>query len=226
MAPGRGWRGWPGGAIRTESRSNRKMKISQAKIEANRDNARQSTGPKDTRSTRYNAAKHGLLAEGVTELDSPAEFAAFRLQFEKEYRPVGVVETHLVHRIALCFLRPRRAQLLEAEYITAQLNPRLTTIENVWTEVVTEKVTELDPGLPARLWPDSLDALVGSFGRYETAIENKLYRAMNQLERLQRMRKGEKVAAPSTMDVSVHSDKAPDRLASFGNQGGKATPTI
>ena len=38
--------------------------------------------------------------------------------------------------------------------------------------------------------------------RYETALERELYRAMNQLERLQRRRQGEAVPAPLAVDVS------------------------
>ncbi len=37
--------------------------------------------------------------------------------------------------------------------------------------------------------------------RYETALDRQLYRAMNQLERLQRRREGEDVKAPLMMDV-------------------------
>jgi len=37
--------------------------------------------------------------------------------------------------------------------------------------------------------------------RYETALDRQLYRAMNQLERLQRRREGEQVTAPLMMDV-------------------------
>ena len=38
--------------------------------------------------------------------------------------------------------------------------------------------------------------------RYETKLERQLFRAMNQLERLQRMRQGEAIPAPLTMEVS------------------------
>jgi hypothetical protein len=47
--------------------------------------------------------------------------------------------------------------------------------------------------------------LISGFQRYETAIENKLYRALSQLERLQRMRKAEFVSAPESIDVAIHS---------------------
>jgi len=38
--------------------------------------------------------------------------------------------------------------------------------------------------------------------RYETTLDRQLYRAMHELERLQRMRKGENVPPPLTMEVS------------------------
>lgn len=46
---------------------------------------------------------------------------------------------------------------------------------------------------------DELDRLL----RYEGAIERQLYKAMNQLERLQRMRSGDNVPAPIAVDVDV-----------------------
>jgi hypothetical protein len=41
--------------------------------------------------------------------------------------------------------------------------------------------------------------------RYEGAIERQLYKAMNQLERLQRMRSGDNVPAPVEVDVNVNT---------------------
>jgi hypothetical protein len=46
---------------------------------------------------------------------------------------------------------------------------------------------------------DELDRLL----RYEGAIERQFYKAMNQLERLQRLRLGDKVPAPVEVDVNV-----------------------
>ena len=39
--------------------------------------------------------------------------------------------------------------------------------------------------------------------RYETTLERQLYRAMNQLERLQRRRNGENIPAPLTMEIGA-----------------------
>ena len=46
---------------------------------------------------------------------------------------------------------------------------------------------------------DTLDKIL----RYETALDRQFYRAMNQLERLQRIRGGEQVPAPVTMEISA-----------------------
>ncbi|MGD1021014.1 MAG: hypothetical protein ABSA12_17035 [Verrucomicrobiia bacterium] len=45
-------------------------------------------------------------------------------------------------------------------------------------------------------------AVLDKILRYETTLERQLYRAMNQLERLQRRRNGEEVPPPITMDVA------------------------
>jgi hypothetical protein len=46
--------------------------------------------------------------------------------------------------------------------------------------------------------PEVLDKIL----RYEAALERQLFRAINQLERLQRRRLGENISAPLTMEVS------------------------
>ena len=66
-----------------------------------------------------------------------------------------------------------------------------------------------------RLGSSAVETLVNTFQRYETTIENKLYRALNQLERLQRIRLGDKIPAPAALDVNVHHER--DDVASFGN---------
>jgi hypothetical protein len=197
----------------TEQTDNTQLETVPAKVTANRRNAAMSTGPKDTTSTRYNAVKHGLLAEGVTELDNPESFPSECDRLKAELQPVGEVETFLVQRIALLKVRLKRAALLEAEYITAQLNPPVTKTETEggWPGPMEDLigrtvVVVLDPGLPARLPAGAVDGLCNMFQRYESAIENKLYRAMHQLERLQRMRKGETLPAPVAVDVGLRHD--------------------
>ena len=191
--------------------------LSKAKLEANQSNAKASTGPVNTVSTRYNAVKHGLLSQGVTEFDD-LDYHSLLSSVKESLKPVGPIETALSEHICLCLVRLKRAHGLEARFITGELNPPITKKEgglDIDLDEFTGKMVVIDPGIPAPLKPAALDSLTGKFQRYETAIENKLYRALHELERLQRGRKGEKLPVPATLDVGLHSDN--EHLASFGN---------
>ena len=86
---------------------------------ANRRNSKKSTGPTNTSSTRFNAAKHGLLSVGITELDDADEYGTILRDLTKEKDPRGPVEASYVESAALDMVRLRRARRLEAEFITA-----------------------------------------------------------------------------------------------------------
>jgi hypothetical protein len=193
-------------------------KISARKLAANQENAQKSTGPSNTISTRYNATKHGLLSEGVTELDNPEKFQSLAAQLKKELKPVGILEHECVHQIAVLTLRIRRVRLLEAEAFTAHLNPA-TTVDHPGTLTAVDpdlfgRIEILDIGLPAQVSNDAIDRINRTVLRYETSIENKLFRWQNQLERLQRLRHGEKIPAPANVELNVHTA---GEMASFGN---------
>jgi hypothetical protein len=187
---------------------------SEQKIAANQRNSARSTGPKNTSVTRLNAATHGLLAEGVTEMDDATAFEASLQQLGAEFKPQGELESFLVRRIALNMVRLRRAGLMEAEFIRGALNPEVRS-NNTFAELQDSLSGPIvRKGNPPRLSSAVVDSLTDKFQRYETAVENKLYRAVNHLERQQRLRRGEAVSAPVALDVAVHEDSD---LASFGN---------
>lgn len=162
------------------------------RVKANRQNSMKSTGPKDTSSTRYNAVIHGLLSEGITELDDPTSFLVLCERLENEFDPKGQLEEFLVRRVALCLVRLKRACLLEAEYVTENVNPPITEATG-WDasmdELFSSPVNIIDPGIPARLPDAAVGVLNDRFQRYETSIEKKLFRTLNQLEQLQTKRR-------------------------------------
>jgi hypothetical protein len=196
----------------------RSKQISARKLAANQRNAKRSTGPGDTNSTRSNALTHALTSKVlVTELDQP-DFAAFVEQLIREHQPVGILERLCVQQIAICTLRLGRASLLEAEAFMAALHPCRTVYHPGTLTAVDPKAfgtTEIvDPGLPARVSNDAIDQINRTILRYATASANKLMRWWSMLERLQALRRGDKVAAPAAVDVNVHHEGA--GLASFG----------
>ena len=186
---------------------------SAAKVEANRQNAQKSTGPNDTTNTRFNAVKHGLLAEGVTELDDHDRYHAISEGLRTQFNPVSCMETFLVERMTLAMLRVQRASRLEAEHITATLNPPTTQKVAGELDKFCAKsfgtVEVVDRGLPASLTAQTVASL-DNFSRYETAHENRLYRAVNQLRQFQRDRQnGQPQTATPPPSTPV--------VASFGN---------
>src|SRR5205807_8054289 len=98
----------------------------------------------------------------------------------------------------------RRIKRLEAEYITSILNPGVHADDPLLD--LYPSLPLVDPGLPASMNNESVGALVGTYQRYQTSIENSLYRAMNQLERLRRIQQGEHLPAPLAVDVGFQSD--------------------
>ena len=131
---------------------------------------------------------------------------------KQEKNPVGPIEVFLVESAALDMTRLQRARLLEAEYITSVLNPPTRDAPFPdFDEVHQGRI--VDPGLPAQMACENVQPLVGVFQRYESMIALKLYRTLHELERLQRLRQGERLPAPAAVDVSVHTD--PRELDSF-----------
>jgi len=181
------------------------MSTGDEKIAANQLNAKKSTGPRNTTSTRFNATKHGLLAAGVTELDDAEGYRATLRDLKQEKDPVGAMEVFLVESAALDMTRWRRARHLEAEYITAILNPPIRAADPIGDFDKAFKGAIIDPGLPAPMPCESVQALVRIFQRYESTFALRLFRTLHELERLQRMRRGERLPAPTTVDVNVHA---------------------
>jgi hypothetical protein len=86
-------------------------------IEANRRNARKSTGPiteEGKQRTRCNAVRHGLTAETVIGLLEDAEdYKAFETAIIADYDAQSAVERELVLRLASLLWRLRRATAIE-----------------------------------------------------------------------------------------------------------------
>ena len=86
--------------------------------EANRSNARLSTGPvteEGKKQSRRNALRHGLTAETVIDaLEDAEDYAAFEMAIAADYDAQSAVERELVLRLASLLWRLRRATAIES----------------------------------------------------------------------------------------------------------------
>src|SRR5215472_8773105 len=170
---------------------------SNLQIEANRRNARLSTGPRTAQGRRIssmNALKHGLTAQHVTVFDeTEADFRRFHRQLMRVLQPEGAMEAQLAERAVICAWRLRRVYRIEtgmfskARKLWAPTGPTLASdIETVYTRLASQR--------------DDLAKL----SRYESSIERSLRRALLDLDRRQARRKAGDGAGRVLDDTNKH----------------------
>ncbi|MEN6309063.1 MAG: hypothetical protein ABFD91_15050 [Anaerohalosphaeraceae bacterium] len=144
-------------------------------IEANRLNAKKSTGPKTpagkARSSR-NAFIHGLSSQRPTvTIENSAEFNAFANKFMDQYEPLEPSEIFLVRRIACMAWRIQRAQCYET-----------LVLDNLCCSIP-EDDSRTDQEVFSQLLLDDFrnHQTLAKLQRYETQLERSILRCMKEL---------------------------------------------
>jgi len=157
---------------------------SQQQIDANRQNAQKSTGPKTPEgkaAVSQNALKHGLTAQqAVLSGEDKDEFEATRQSFEDELKPVGPLQTFLVEQIVMAAWRLARLRTLESGLFQLRLADDAKNIERDY-ERLSQRARLAYLFLRDVRGPNALATL----GRYEARVERSFYRALRELKRLQ-----------------------------------------
>ena len=98
------------------------------RIDANRRNARKSTGPiteEGNQRSRCNAVRHGLTAETIIgALEDAEDYKAFEAAITRDYEAQSAVERELVLRLASVLWRLRRASNIETGLFETQAESR------------------------------------------------------------------------------------------------------
>jgi len=177
--------------------------ISQKRLAANRANAVRSTGPRSedgkARSAK-NSLKHGFTAASfaVLRMEDVRELETLRAEAIHVYRPVNSEELFAVERIALSKLSILRAARLEGGMFTDILGMSLND-SNVHPFVSLPSALEADPkfhGEQVRAYAlaNGLNRMMRGpnafalFLRYQTLAERQYRRAVEEFDRLKRLR--------------------------------------
>lgn len=175
------------------------MTVSKKQLEANRKNAKLG-GVKTEQGkavSKYNALKHGLLSEDTLLKDEDeSKLEALGKGIREALKPANALEHMLVERIITNLWRLKRAVRIEKEMIENSVGKKDYLI----------KIKERTLGYVYQ-WDLAEKSAFLPFLRYESSIERALYKALHELERLQAIRKGEKIPKPIAVDVSVNEDK-------------------
>jgi hypothetical protein len=185
-----------------------KKQISTRKRAANRKNAKKSTGPKSQRwknTSRLNSFKHGmtarqLLVRNGPSAENPKDFNALRRRHHRACSPVGERERMLVEEIAWCEWLYRRSLRCENGFIerntsielagdSSELQALKAVLGRQQKDELSQQLRTMTDHLALPLGP-GLDQIL----RYRRTTLHQRDRAIVDLERLQRIRKGD----PST----------------------------
>lgn len=153
--------------------------------------------------SKYNALKHGILKQTVSEYERPF-YEELVERLNDQFNPVGVLEKMLVDRIGIYYLKLFRAAKAENEYMQAELNPRKVEIQDPMDGLLPKaQIVVLNEGYTPKLTLGAVEKLSNTYLRYEIAIENRMYKALHELQRVQLTRNGEKVAPPLAVDIDL-----------------------
>ena len=122
-------------------------------LEANRANAKRSTGPRSAdgkAKSSKNSLAHGLTAQDIVIADEdPEEFERLRAGLQADFEPTSTIELELVERLAGLLWRLRRIPVLEGALLDARREETSTGAEDF---TFTLPVTEMQLGILNDVW--------------------------------------------------------------------------
>jgi len=176
--------------------------VSEKQLEANRENAKLG-GVKTEEGkeiSKYNALKHGILSKEVLlEGEDEESLVELGKRIRAGIKPSGEIELILTDRVVANIWRLRR--FLEVERKVMELNREKEMTDSLNVKYSSKEKIDRMAGREMIVNEDTEILL-----RYETAIERSIYKALQELQRIQAARAGEKPPAPIAVDVDVSGD--------------------
>lgn len=158
--------------------------VTDRQVQANRSNAKLSTGPKSDEGKAIvakNALKHGILSREVfIDEGLKKDFEEMKGNFYLQFEPQGQLELFLLERVITCAWRLSVLTRIEAQIYEKEDS-------NSW---------EKDPQIKRAFLSSYTRNALYTLNRYETSIERKFYQALSELKKEQSIRKFSQVTVP------------------------------
>ena len=204
------------------------QKTSKKQVAANRRNAKKSTGPRTAAGkarSSLNAFTHGILSKhAFLPGEDSVQFAIFQMDLFEDLAPQGAAERLLADRVVDCAWRLRR--ILETQHSALRaikvlwdgglfyddfsngIPGKSRVSKGQWDNYQDSLKPDLIGKDELSIWVTMHKALKEQdyqsiLHRYEVQYERSMYKAMNQLERMQARRRGQRVLAPVAVDISL-----------------------
>ncbi|MDA1313298.1 MAG: hypothetical protein O2968_08190 [Acidobacteria bacterium] len=175
-------------------------------MEANRNNAKHSTGPRTDegkQTSSQNALKHGLLAKrSVIPGEDPAEFDALVTSFENTFNPSNAYEASLVRQMADADWRLKRISHLETAYLSFAVEDTLAQFKKYHpNEPEPDKVNLLGDIMQTRT------ADMTHFSRYEAHQSRRLHQLFKQLIEIRELDARDRRRFQDQLDRESHENE-------------------
>lgn len=183
--------------------------ISKKQLKANQANAKLGGVKTEAgkQKSKYNAVKHNMLTKLLSDKEAK-EAQSIKIKLHQQFEPANTLEEILVERIAIWSVRLQRVLIAETEQIKSMEDPRITeTTGGLELHTFGEETRVIKEGYTPKVKIEDIEVLAGTYFRYETAIEARLYKTLHELQRLQLERKGQKVPPALSVDVDIEGGK-------------------
>lgn len=155
--------------------------ITEKQLEANKENSKLGGVKTEVGKevSRYNAIKHGILKESISEYEE-FDYKNLYNSLSKDFPPQNTLEEILLERISVAYIKLIRVAKAEAELMKTAIDPTIIS-----------KLLDLDTfeerkGYTPIVTTSHMEYLSSYYARYETSIENRMYKAINKLLELKR----------------------------------------
>jgi hypothetical protein len=161
------------------------MFVSDAKLDANRQNAQSSTGPvtpEGKKRSSLNATRHGLTGQVniITEEDRKA-YDSHCASFFHDWQPQGATEKHLVQTVA--------AKQWQMHHADAMLQSIYALGQHALADKVDIEHPQIHDALTAGMFTMQKSRELDLIGRYASRLQRDFRNALKDLQNLQAQRK-------------------------------------
>jgi len=155
--------------------------ITEKQLEANKENSKLG-GVKTEEGkevSRYNAIKHGILKESISDYEE-FDYQNLYNSLSNDFPPQNTLEEILLERISVAYIKLIRVAKAEAELMKTAIDP------TILSKMLDLDVYEERKGYTPVVTTSHMEYLSSYYSRYETSIENRMYKAINKLLELRR----------------------------------------
>jgi len=159
-----------------------KKMASESQVEANKQNAKLSTGPKDTEKTKFNALTHGLTSKSVNQKEDLEEIQKLTASLREELNPTNVIEEIAINRMVISLWKLNKITAIQCkEFYNSDIKAEDNKFLAYSRHLSSTKEFDICPEVS-----DNGEALQ----RYEINAENSLHKAINLILKIRKEKLG------------------------------------